>query len=267
MMRRAVGCAVIAVLGWAVTASAAETLESVQKKIADLTGKYKTLQYNVHMASEGMPGEGMPGKMVMDGQFQAMRKGDKTLSRMDAKTRMTTKMGGKDEAGDISSLTIVDGEFIYTVMDQGGQKMATKSKVEAKAGSDPLDSKQAFEALDKDFNLKILPDQSVDGKEAWGIEATPKDTKNPNMPLVKMVTCYDKKTGLPLKSVGYDKEGKAVNTTLISDVKVNSPIPAERFVFKAPPGVEVMDMTKMGGGSMPAMPQDMDDNQPEPAGE
>lgn len=260
MMRRVVGMAVIVALGCALSARAAETLESVEKKIGEQTAKYKSLQYSMHMASEG---GGMAPKSTMDGQFQGMRKGDKSVSRMETKSRMTMKMGDQEQTQEYASVMVNDGEFMYTLTDAGGRKMAMKMKPDAKmAGGDPLNSEAAFKAMSKDFNLKLLPDQTIDGKEAWAIEATSKD-KNPNNPLSRMVTCYDKKTGLPLKSVGYDKDGKVINTMTVSDVKVNGDIPADRFVFKAPPGVEVMDMSKMAGmgGKMPAQ----DDNAPEPA--
>ncbi len=261
MMRRVVGMAVVVVLACVLSARAAETLESLQKKIGEQTSKYKTLQYNVQMVSEGM---GMPGKSTSEGQFQAMRKGDKSLSRMETKSRMTFKVGDQEQTQEYSSTMINDGEFVYTVSDAAGQKMAMKMKPDSKmAGSDPLNSEAAFKAMTKDFNVKVLPDATVDGKDAWVLEATPKDKSGGN-PMSRMVTSYDKKTGLPLKSVGYDKDGKVLNTMTISNVKTNADIPAERFVFKAPPGVEVMDMTKSSGmgGGMPAQ----DQPSPEPAG-
>lgn len=253
-MRRIVGMAVIVVLGCALSGRAAETVESLARKIGEQTDKYKTLQYDMHMVNEV---ESMGGRMVMDGQFQAMRKSGKTVSRMESKT--VQKMG--EESQTFTSTMINDGEFMYTISDVAGQKMAMKMKPNPKmAGSDPLSSESAFKAMKQDFNLKVLPDATVDGKEAWVLEATPKDAKNAEI-LARMVNYYDKKNGLPIKSVGYDKAGKVVNTTTFSNFKLNADIPAERFVFKAPPGVEVMDMTKMPGmgGGMPSL-DELDDS-------
>jgi outer membrane lipoprotein-sorting protein len=257
MMRRTISLAVVLVAGCAMAARAAETLESVEKKIAEQAGKYKTLQYDTHMVSDMSIGEGMSSKSTMDGQVQAMRKAGKVLSRVDSKSRTTMKMGDAPaQTQEVSSLMVNDGQYVYTLTDVGGQKMAHKTKPDPKAaGADPMDTKQTFDAMRKEFNLKILPDQTVDGKDCWVIEATAKDAKAPNTIVARMVMDYDKKTGLPVKSVSYDMAGKVSSTMTISDVKVNPEIPADRFVFKAPPGVEVMDMTKMGGmGSMPAMP-------------
>lgn len=267
MMRRMVGLAVVLVLGCAVAAKAADTLETVEKKIADQTQKYKTLQYKMHMAGEMAMGE-MTHKSAMDGQFLVMRKGDKVLSRMESKSRSTYKAGeAPEQTQEVSNLMVNDGEFVYTVTESGSQAVARKTRPDPKTrGVDPLDSASAFKAMSKDFDLKLLPDATVDGKDAWAIEATPKDTKNPNMPVARMVTYYDKKTGVPAKSVGFGKDGKVVHTMVVSDVKVNADIPGDRFVFKAPPGVEVQDMTALGADSMPAA-ADQDDNQPEPADE
>jgi outer membrane lipoprotein-sorting protein len=267
MMRRLVSLAAVLTLSCVLTARAADTLESVEKTIADQTQKYKSLQYTMHMTGE-MSMSGMTNKTVTDGQFQALRKGGKVLSRMESKTHSSYRMADQPEqTQDVTNLMVNDGELMYTLMDAAGQKMARKSKPDPKmGGADPLDSAGAFKAMSKDFTLKLLPESAVDGKDAWAIEATPKDTTNPNMPVTRMVTYYDKKTGVPVKSLGFGKDGKVVHTMLISDVKVNADIPADRFIFKAPEGVEVMDMTKVAAGSMPAT-MGLDDNQPEPADE
>jgi len=256
MVRRTICLAVVLVVGCAMAARAAETLESVEKKIAEQAGKYKTLQETMHMVSDMSFGEGMASKTTMETQMQAMRKGDKVLSRMDSKSKTVMKMGDQPaQTQEANMLAINDGEFVYTLTDAGGQKMAQKSKPDPKTAGDPLDVKRSFDAMRKSFNLKLLPDESVDGKDCWAIEAIAKDAKDPNMPIARTVSYYEKKTGIAVKAVSYDKAGKVASTMTISDVKVNADIPAERFVFKAPPGVEVMDMTKMGGmGEMPAVP-------------
>ena len=42
-----------------------------------------------------------------------------------------------------------------------------------------------------------------------------------------------------------DEQSKSMITSLMSDIKPNADIKPERFVFKAPEGVVVMDMTKI----------------------
>ena len=61
----------------------------------------------------------------------------------------------------------------------------------------------------------------------------------------KMVTHYRKDCGQSVKTVTYAKDGKVTMTSVTSDVKVNPSLSDDRFVFKAPAGVEVQDMTAM----------------------
>jgi outer membrane lipoprotein-sorting protein len=44
--------------------------------------------------------------------------------------------------------------------------------------------------------------------------------------------------------VTYTPDGKPMNTMTYSDIKINDKISPDRFVFKAPPGVEVQDLSK-----------------------
>ena len=55
---------------------------------------------------------------------------------------------------------------------------------------------------------------------------------------------YCKKTGIQLKSVDLNLAGEVVRERVVTDLKVNEDIPADRFVFKPPPGIKVVDHTK-----------------------
>ncbi len=55
---------------------------------------------------------------------------------------------------------------------------------------------------------------------------------------------FEKATGMMVKMVGKDSAGKVMMETLTTDLKVNSSISADRFVFNAPEGVQVIDMTQ-----------------------
>lgn len=96
--------------------------------------------------------------------------------------------------------------------------------------------------MEKVYTLKLLPDETVDGKPCYVIEMTP---ASPAMraTMGRMVSYYVKKTGLSIKGVSYDTKGKVSSTTITTDVKVDEKIDPSQFVFKAPAGVTVQDMT------------------------
>jgi outer membrane lipoprotein-sorting protein len=45
----------------------------------------------------------------------------------------------------------------------------------------------------------------------------------------------------------FETGGKKISSTVTTDFKLNAEIPADRFAFKAPAGVEMMDLTKQPG--------------------
>ena len=135
--------------------------------------------------------------------------------------------------------TISDGTFVYNLNDMMGQKMAVKQKADSLQGTPG--GKQMFENMKKNSTLTLLPDEKVEGQAAYVIESKPK-SPGPQ-PMAKSKMFFAKDSGIMIKMVGLDAEGKAIMTMNVKDVKLNPEISPDRFVFKAPEGVEVMDMT------------------------
>jgi outer membrane lipoprotein-sorting protein len=171
------------------------------------------------------------------GMIELLRKGGKLCMRMELKTTMPQPAGG-DEKVEQSMLSIMDGEYNWTLSETMGQKMAMKTKPDPRATGDP---KALFEELRKDNELKLLPEETVDGKKTFVIEATPKDKAAGT----KSLLYFDKERGAMLKMVTLSADGKPMWTMTYSDVKYDADISPDRFVFKAPPDVEVQDMTKL----------------------
>jgi outer membrane lipoprotein-sorting protein len=113
-----------------------------------------------------------------------------------------------------------------------------------KADKTQMSMADPFAAYREDYDLSVLPEEKIDGETAYVIQATPKEKTTPGMS--KTLNYYRKSDGIMLKMVMYGEDGKPMSTITYSDIKVNADIPAERFVFKAPPGVQVMDMSAAG---------------------
>jgi outer membrane lipoprotein-sorting protein len=147
--------------------------------------------------------------------------------------------GGQENKTEMSVTMICDGDSMYTLSTQMGQTMATKQKPDASLGGD---LKKYFEDIIAKHNVKVLPDEKIDGEACFVIEATPKDPAAAAS-IAKTIMYFRKDIGINVKMVGMDKDGKEVFSNISSDFKINSDIAADRFVFKAPEGVQVMDMT------------------------
>ncbi len=218
---RIVGLTIVAFgcLGWLSTASA-ETVESVEKKITEKWGAVKSISAKVKM-------EGAMSAMAGTGTWELEKRGDKIVFRMEL------SFGSQ-----MSATTISDGEFTLSVTDQMGQKMAAKMKLDETQSMSPTAQLAKFR---KTHELNVLPDQSVEGHAVYVIEGTP---KQPTGYMGRMVSYYAKETGVPIRTTVHDANGNVTSNMTFTDIQINPEIDASRFEFKAPPGVEVVDMTK-----------------------
>ena len=187
------------------------------------------------------------------------KKGDKWLSRVEAKTTGTRKLGETpEEKIESKMLTILDGEFMYNLTESAQGKQAMKMKQPA---NDTFGDKM-WEEMHKHFDMKLLPDETIDGKSTWVIESRPKAEKDatPEMKAAmegtRSVTNYRKSDGAVLKAATYDKSGKTTMLMTMTDVKYDVDPKADAFKFTAPEGVTVMDMSNLGQAQQTEQPKE-----------
>jgi outer membrane lipoprotein-sorting protein len=227
----------------------AETLEEVEKKITELTTKHKSVELKMKTKMD-VAMEQMSEKSEADSTVIYAKKGEKWLSRNETKSTGTRKVGEQpEEKLDSKMLVIYDGQHTYTLMESPQFTQASKQKTESQ---DPFGNKM-WEGLHKHMNIKLLPDQTVDGKSTWVIEMRPKaDEDAPPEAMEAMnntrsVVHYRKSDGVAVKSVTYDKDKPTVTMT-VTDIKYDVEPKPDTFTFKAPEGVTVMDMDALAAG-------------------
>jgi len=233
----------------AVAACGAETLESVEQKIAERMSTHKSIRFKQKSVTD-MTTPQMQMKSESESTACYVRRPENRYAwRVESRIRLVRKVKDQpEEKEDGTSLMISDGRIMYMLNEGRGNRTAAKTRIDPARDANPFDAKSMFKQARKYFDLKLLPDEKVEGAECWVIESTPKkEEEGPESParaaLGRSISYYDKNTGVVLKSLGYDQDGKLVSTSTVSEVKLNESIPDEQFVFKAPPGVEVMDMT------------------------
>jgi outer membrane lipoprotein-sorting protein len=240
-MHRTVIATIVAVLGLAAQAHA-ETLENFKKQVAAKVSAYKSLQYKSHITSD-MSSAQMSYKMTSDQTAEYKKEGEKVLYHIESKTNTQQKIGEMSQNTNITSLDVSDGTLAYNYSDAGGQKSASKRKIDPKTQPSPFDAAAGFKMMEQYYNLKLLPDETVDGKSCYVLEMTLKD-KQAGIPIGKSKLYYDKGTGIAIKSISYDDKDKQSGTMTTTDLKIDGNIPADHFVFKVPVGVEIKDDTK-----------------------
>lgn len=231
--------AVVSVAFFAVGSARAEKLEDVEKKLAEQSKKITSMSMKMKSVSD-ISGEGYKTKSTLDATYEYTMDGKKMLSRTDSTMKTQTEAGGVKQDADGKSISVNDGEYTWIQSEQYGQKSVMKIK------SDDKQTPNWRADLRDQYNLKLLPDETIDGKPCYALEFTPKapTAKEANS---RSVQYFQKDNGVMLKAVSYGPDGKVTSTVTYSDIKINPSLDKSRFKYTPPPGVEVVDMTNVSG--------------------
>ncbi|MHC4676212.1 MAG: LolA family protein [Planctomycetota bacterium] len=248
-------CVVLLIL---VSSTSAKKIEDIEKELVQKSVKIKSYTAKTETKQDMDIGQGNKIKSESKGTMEWMRKDQKCLYRMEMKGSSVNIISGKETKSKSTVKIICDGQFLYTLSNTDGQKMAIKAKA---VPAQSQDTKSLFKMWRKDHNLKLLTNEKFDGKDCYVIEATPKK-KDPNNPLVKSKFWLRKDNGIVVKMLILGKNNKPAQISTTTDIKLDAKIKPERFKFQVPKGVELIDMTK--AQDKPADANKQDDTKPKP---
>ncbi len=240
-------CRALVVLSF-VSGVKAATIEEVEKEIIQAQSKLKSYSAVTETRQDMELGPNQRMKLESKGPMVWMHRDAKYLFRMELKSSSVTTINGDETRSKSDTLTVCDGDFMYTLSDSDGQKSAIKAKVDP---SHAGDVKGMFAAWRKDSTLKVLPEEKVDGKDCYVVELLPRK-KEAGEPFSRQKFWFRKDIGLPVKIVAFGQEDKPAMTTTMTDVKTDVDVQSDRFKFKLPEGVQLMDLTEMQAASAPA---------------
>jgi outer membrane lipoprotein-sorting protein len=222
-----------------VPAPAADSLESIERRIGELREKIKTITYDQEQSVE-IKRQGFSAVSVNKSANEGTRNGTKWLSRTETKTVAGQKVDhDSDTNTDATSLTISDGTFSYTIAHTQGLDHAIKKK--ADSWDQVMGAARFFEKLREGYDLKVLPGEEVNGKPAFVIEGVSKPAA-PNRGRTLFYLDHD--NGLVVQILFRSDDGTFVQSMKLSNIHVNVAVSPDRFVFKAPEGVAVEDLTE-----------------------
>ena len=230
-----------------VPAFAADTLESIEKASTENWGKIKTFSATMDSVQSREQG-GMSMTGSSKGTIEYSNSG-KMFYRMEMTSSQAMKTPQGEQKMDGSSLMIFDGEFMWVQQDMMGQKQAFKMKPPQEdplgMGGEPL-----WKSMKETFTLTLVGDEEVDGRATHVIEGAP--IGDAALELGKAKFNFDKETGISIRQEMFDKAGKSVGVTKLTNMKTNSEIAADRFKYTAPEGVQVQDMSAAQPAAEPA---------------
>lgn len=219
------------VLAWfAVAAMAQDTLEGVEAKVREAWAKNKSVTADV--AIEANVPLGQTRLLLTGGGTMAcLNDGGKEKYRQEVTVKMPEPMKLELKA-DI----IFDGADLYLTTDAFGKKQSEKAKLDLLKGAVPPGGGMLFDVIKPQMNLSVKPEAQVNGKAAYVLEATPKDTSNKEVPVGNALLYIDKELGMMVKMEVNETTGTKLATVNYAGIKLNPDVPAGLFVY-VPPAV------------------------------
>lgn len=218
--------------------SQTETVESVQEKILALRGAIKSFTATIDVKFDSSQNDAWV-KCHTYGPMAYQFDGDKVLYRIDMTVDTKRIGGGADEETTETQTLMSDGEYMYQFGTQDGKKKGYKARIDKLQSSIP--SPEFFFFLHRDYDLSLLPDEKVDGKDCWVIRAA--KISEEEVLQLKTLTFFRKDIPLMVKTVNLDRFDNVMQVTKISDIQIDVPVDPGQFEFRPDPDCEVMDQT------------------------
>jgi hypothetical protein len=133
---------------------------------------------------------------------------------------------------------VFDGAVGHVMTNMLFQKTVLQHKPSQKdlaVGGDAL-----FRALHKDCNVRLAAEKNVNGAPSYVIEAVVKDPGEELLDPAKWVVCFAKDSGLPIVAQAFDKRGRVIFKSVMTDVVLNPVLNLARFSFVMPPDARLV---------------------------
>jgi len=132
---------------------------------------------------------------------------------------------------------IRDGEFLYHLVRQYELVTATKYRYNPDRVLQ-IGGPQLLRSLAERNDLKLLPEEQIDDRATYVVEAKPKGGDWVSRHY------FDKQTGIRLKLVELDEKGVETLSISLSELNFNPEFSEDLFTLIPPEGVEIVDKTQ-----------------------
>jgi hypothetical protein len=173
------------------------------------------------------PGEDMRARVTM----RLVSKDGQERVREMTMTRRNVKEGGEQRyfiyfhrPPDVRDLALLvwkypgrdDDRWLYVPALKLVRRIAASDKHTSFVGSD-FSYEDVSGREPEDDTHKLLREEKVDGRDAWGVESVPKEAGGADFS--RKVSWIDKATGLPLKEEYYDRRGDLMRVLRAEEIK------------------------------------------------
>ena len=213
--------------------------EKIRTVIAELTARWDELQaFSASVATELPQAAGNPGTTVGKGTYEWSKRGEKRLIRFGLGNTLRIVIGEAKAFRTGEILTFVyDGEYLYSQLQQPKTfKQTTKTRYEPDQVLQ-IGGQELFRSLIENNSLKLLPEEMLNGRASYVIEATPTTGHGSS------IHYFDKQTGVQSRMIQRDETGMAMLTLTLSEFNTSPEFSEDYFTYKLPEGFELIDKT------------------------
>ncbi|MCC4768873.1 outer membrane lipoprotein-sorting protein [Methanosarcina sp. DH2] len=195
--------------------------EEIATRMLEKQNSIEDYSYTMHMTY-------YIGEQVVENEFKTMYKKPHMIKNF-------IEEPGKEE----ETLVLSDGEFRWTYAP--GTNTVMKTKIPDTQELTENDYLSLIKIALNDTSLSLLETEEVEGRKAYLLEGTPKETGE-QASEYSIKVWIDKETWMFLGYEMYDGNETLTSRVEIRDLKVNTGIPDSEFVFKIPEGTTVKTM-------------------------
>ncbi|KPK99330.1 MAG: hypothetical protein AMJ91_08175 [candidate division Zixibacteria bacterium SM23_73_3] len=157
-------------------------------------------------------------------------------TQKETKGKMYLKNPEKFRIETKEEIIVTDGKFLWTYSEQNEQVI--KSRLDR--SKNIFKPNQYLSNFRKEYNAKLTGEEKIDKTKCYKLVLTP---KKEDTFITRMIIWIDRKS-LLAKKLEY-KDSNDNQITLVFDrIKINKGIKDSKFIFKAPEGVEEVDLTE-----------------------
>jgi len=216
---------------------AAEKLIEAQSKLKSYTANLKSK----HQISKTM-------NYDSEGHYEWMRSGDKILYNQEVHRTGTHDLEGEKMVVKEHRSYLCDGKNVYMINHENG------NVVKQNYNPDSFESMDTGVIIDQLFmrhsTLTVVKEEKFEGHECFVLEGVDdwhdeeESEDNPMITVTKERYWFAKDIGTLIRMAGFDSKGNEVRVREYTNIKVNPEIKADRFAYKAPANVNLVDHTE-----------------------
>lgn len=235
------------VAGWTQPAIAAETasLETVTAAVRGAWENVSSLKADITVTARLPIGETRLD-LTGGGALEFLRHDEKDKFRQ----RIATEIAPPHAMEGVTEI-ICDGDAIEMITVFMNNRHSARVQPDLFKGVMPPGGAALLALLEKDFDLRVLPETRLEDSAVFVLEALPKSAQA-GMPDRKAVLYFDKETGLQRKVELYESAAVITATFTLSNITLNPEIDEARFVLSGEAPQEETPATEAAPAEAPA---------------